>query len=79
MEMIKTVLKKYANEIIKEVPDYDPSEGVSIQYNLPEQFFIDVAHSRGWDKERISNRIATTRDAHDRMQTLLEDMIETLL
>lgn len=78
MKTLASVMKQYAQTVITATPDYDTSEGVSMQYDLPETFFLEVSNSKGWDKQVKDNKL-TERTARDHMQSLLEDKIEEML
>lgn len=79
MKATKTILKEWAKKILSNVLDYDFEETASLQYgdnNEWEKFFVEMAHSKGWDKIRKEQNFENEEAAQFYMMELLDQTIE---
>jgi hypothetical protein len=81
MKTIQTVLKEMAQKVLAETPEFDTSECVTMQFSASNDyndFFVEMAHSRGWDKQRKQNEITNEQQAHGHMIEMLNAEIEVI-
>jgi hypothetical protein len=74
MKSIGSVLKNMASMVILQVPSFDTSECVTMQFSATNDyndFFVDMAHSRGWEKQCKNNDFSNDQDAQFHMIDLL--------
>jgi hypothetical protein len=82
MKTIQTVLKEMAQKVIAEIPEFDTCECVTLQYSAPNDyndFYVEMAHSRGWDKQRKQNEITNEKEARGYMIDMLNSEIESII